>query len=198
MPLLVDPEISRTKFVRELAAWKANAAHQERGWLLLDADEQDLRVEIAFTTRVSLSTGNAPLPLVACAIRLGYENYDIWAPTLTFIDWISRLPVKPHVRAIMQTSDGPRDVLVDEHPTTGLPFLCLPGIREYHIHPQHSGDSWLLHRQAGEGTISNVCERVWRLMALSVVGLHATMIGLPGWPLRAQVNFTLAQAINGN
>lgn len=27
-------------------------------------------------------------------------------------------------------------------PTTGEPFLCLPGIHEYHIHSSHLNDPW--------------------------------------------------------
>ena len=32
-----------------------------------------------------------------------------------------------------------------------LPFLCVPGVKEYHDHPGHSGDPWEIHRTAGEG-----------------------------------------------
>jgi hypothetical protein len=28
------------------------------------------------------------------------------------------------------------------HPDTGKPFLCLPGLREYHAHPSHQNDPW--------------------------------------------------------
>lgn len=38
------------------------------------------------------------------------------------------------------------------------PFLCLAGVREYHEHPAHSGDSWLLHRAAGAGRFVRLLE----------------------------------------
>jgi hypothetical protein len=41
-------------------------------------------------------------------------------------------------------------------------FLCLPGVREYHEHPAHSGDPWELHRASGEGKMHNILEKVWR------------------------------------
>lgn len=34
-----------------------------------------------------------------------------------------------------------------------IPFLCMRGVREYHRHPAHTGDAWLLHRGRGEGRL---------------------------------------------
>jgi hypothetical protein len=36
------------------------------------------------------------------------------------------------------------------------PFLCLPGVRAYHEHPGHTGDSWLLHRARGDGRLITI------------------------------------------
>ena len=41
-----------------------------------------------------------------------------------------------------------------------IPFLCTRGVREYHRHPAHTGDSWLLHRGRGEGTLSAIVEAI--------------------------------------
>ncbi len=191
--LLVEKEVSRLKLRTDVDLWRANSAHQERGWLLLRHDENSLVVELAFLSQITLSTGSAPISVVACAVRLSYENYDLWPPSLTFIDIVTREPVKPHVRAFHWVENGPRDVLIDAHPATEMPFLCIPGIREYHIHPQHTGDSWLLHRQQGEGRLSTVCERIWRLMSRNVVGLNVQIQALPVWPLKAQLKISLAQ-----
>ena len=190
---LVDPRISREKLVREVDSWKANSLHAERGWLLLSFDEDRLLVELAFLARLTISAGSAPLPVVACAIRLSYDNYDLWAPSLTFIDALTRQPTKPPVRAFQPTPTGPLDVLIDAHPATSRPFLCLPGIREYHTHPQHTGDDWLLHRELKEGSISTICDRVWRYMARNIIGLTVQIQALPTWPLQAQLNISLGQ-----
>ncbi|RJP18310.1 MAG: hypothetical protein C4529_12825 [Deltaproteobacteria bacterium] len=190
---LVDVDVTRRKVQRELELWKTNSRHQERGWLLLTYDDVIPSVEVAFLAKITTSTGSGPLPVVVCAIRLTYENYDLWPPSLTFIDMFSRQATVPHVRAFLSTHEGPRNVLVDGHPTTSRPFLCLPGIREYHSHPQHTGDDWLLHRSAHEGSISTICERIWRLMAKNIVGLGVSMQTLPGWPLKAQLGIQLVQ-----
>lgn len=191
--LLVEKEVSRLKLKKDVELWLANSAHRERGWLLLRYDEEKLVVEVAFMSRITLSSGSAPISIVSCAVRLSYENYDLWPPSLTFIDAVSREPVKPHVRAVHWVEGGARDVLIDSHPDSGMPFLCIPGIREYHAHPQHTGDSWLLHRPQGEGRLTTVCERIWRLMARNVVGLNVQLQALPVWPLRAQIKIALAQ-----
>lgn len=193
MVALVDQAISREKFLRELERWETNDLHQERGWILLAANVDALTVELAFLAKVTTTMGASPLPVVVCAIRLAYENYDLWPPSLTFIDVFTRQPMRPHVRAIQPTPEGLRDVLIDSHLDTNQPFLCVAGIREYHTHPQHSGDSWLLHRQLGEGTMSTICDRVWRYMVKSVVGINVGVQALPDFPLRANVHVVLAQ-----
>jgi len=190
---IVDRDVTCRKVQRELDLWKANSQHQERGWLLLGYTEAVPSIELAFLAKVATSIDAGFLPVVVCTIRLTYENYDLWPPSLTFIDMFTRQPSRPHVRAFVSTPEGPRDVLIDGHPATNQPFLCLPGIREYHSHPQHTGDDWLLHRAAREGSISTICERIWRLMARNVVGLGVTVQGLPSWPLQAQLSIQLAQ-----
>jgi hypothetical protein len=39
-----------------------------------------------------------------------------------------------------------------------VPFLCIAGVREYHEHPGHSGDSWELHRSTGAGRLVRLLE----------------------------------------
>ena len=190
---LVDPEVSRRKFRTELELWKANSQHQSRGWLLLNEVETTPSVDLAFLARVAVSAGAGPLPIVVCAVRLTYDNYDLWPPSLMFIDLFTGKPSRPHVRAFVSTPEGPRDVLIDGHPATKQPFLCLPVIREYHSHPQHSGDDWLLHRPLREGSLSNICERIWRLMIRNVIGLNLSVQTLPAWPLKAQISFQITQ-----
>ena len=41
-----------------------------------------------------------------------------------------------------------------------LPFVCMRGVREYHRHPAHTGDAWLLHRGRGEGTLAAILSAI--------------------------------------
>lgn len=169
-PLLVAPETSRAKFDEQLRRWHANAdVYAGRGWLLLS--EGDLTVDIGMLRTLPMS--GHQVPVMTVCVRLDYWNFDLWAPSVTFIDPVTRQPAKPVVRATDPVSPHEaRDLLIDVHPTTRQPFLCLPGVREYHTHPQHSGDDWLLHRPLRRGDLAVICERVWMLMARNVLGIE--------------------------
>jgi hypothetical protein len=41
-----------------------------------------------------------------------------------------------------------------------IPFLCMRGVREYHRHPAHNGDAWLLHRRRGEGSLAAILSAI--------------------------------------
>lgn len=188
VPVLVPREVSRAKLDGELADWHSNAElYRRRGWLLLGA--ADLDVHVAFVAQVAV--GEMTLPVITTTIRLNFDNYDLWPPSLTFIDPMTGQPVLPVISAPERDQRGePRNVLLG-HPITKQPFLCLPGLREYHSHPQHSGDDWLLHRTSGQGRLAVICDRVWRRMARNVLGLQVNLLSLPG--MGTQLQMALAQ-----
>lgn len=187
---LVPPQVSAAKLAAELANWDANAAlYQRRGWLLLEREAH--HVVIAFVAVVPV-VGVYTVPMITACVRVDYTNYDLWPPSVTFVDPRTREPAPPAVRAPHMEAEGARDALVDGHPDTGRPFLCLPGVREYHEHPQHTGDDWLLHRASGAGNLAVVCERIWQRMVRNVVGLRVTMQALPP-AMGTQLEVVLAQ-----
>lgn len=184
-PLLVPLEVSRGKLAAELDLWRADAeTYRRRGWLLLGVD--DLAVDIGFVARPAV--GDLQVPVITAAVRLRYDNYDLWPPSLTFIDPCSGAPAVPAVQAPDRVDGEVRNVLLGL-PGTGQPFLCLPGLREYHHHPQHTGDDWLLHRAAGEGRLAVICDRIWRRMARNVVGIAVHMQSMPYSGTQLQVVF---------
>jgi hypothetical protein len=90
-------------------------------------------------------------------------DYDLVAPSIEFRDaWTgAALEFPTMFRALEYQKDrGVHQVLLNEHPTTHKPFLCLRGVREYHTHPQHSGDEWLLYRT--EMSLFSIVMSVWR------------------------------------
>lgn len=190
-PILVDPRVSAAKLARELSDWDDNGpTYRRRGWILLERGTH--HVDVGFLARVALG-GPAVVTAMTACVRIDYTNYDLWAPSVTFIEPFASEPAMPAVRALAMEADGPRDALVEGHPGTGRPFLCLPGIREYHEHPQHTGDDWLLHRTSGDGRLAVICERIWHRMVRNVVGLRVTMQALPQ-PLGTQLEIGVAQA----
>ncbi|MFG2055061.1 putative metal-binding protein [Micromonospora sp. NPDC048930] len=168
-PLLVPPEVSRRKLERELDDWKTcEELYLRRGWRLRQVS--DLCIELLFLAAVPVDP-TARITVVAPCVEVRFDNYDLMAPSVRFLDPLTLQPQHPGIAAVL-TSDGQdRNVLIDQHPDTGLPFLCVPGVREYHNHPQHGGDDWLLHRGRGEGRLAVICDRIWRTMARTLIGI---------------------------
>jgi hypothetical protein len=137
--------------------------------LLLRADLEVLVVELAFLTLIPM--GSTQVPIVLPTVRLTYENYDLWPPSLSFIDVFSGLSCSaPLTEALIEGPDGqPRNVLMRDE--AGRPFLCLRGTREYHAHPDHSGDLWALYRREKRGAIAVISERVHATMTSLVAGV---------------------------
>lgn len=163
---LVAREVTEAKVAAHLNAWHEHAdAYRERGWLLLKA--AGTAIEIGFVAPNAV----APFRIMPVAIRLEYDNYDIWPPSLTFIDPLTGQPAPPPIPAHKREGEVLRQLIVAGHPETGLPFLCLPGIREYHRHPQHSGDDWLRYRAQGMGAPAVICEWIWQYMTGVVTGI---------------------------
>lgn len=65
--------------------------------------------------------------------------------------------------------------LLQVYGATDVPFLCVPGVWEYHAHPAHSGDPWLLHRGRGEGTLDAILNVLHTYAAAPVVGYRIGM-----------------------
>lgn len=51
--------------------------------------------------------------------------------------------------AVQPENEG---LMVDYGPED-YPFICLPGVYEYHKHAAHTGNDWLLHRGLGAGRL---------------------------------------------
>jgi len=177
-PVLVDPEVSRAKLARQLQHWDAQRDEWDRRGYFI-THREDLRVTVAFAARVVMQPGLPEIPLVLVNAEIDFANYDLWAPSVTLVEFLSRTPSIAPI-PIQQVSNGqPVNVLLNDHPITRLPFLCLRGIREYHNHPQHSGDDWLLYRGTGRGTLISICDAIWKYSTRRVGGLGFNAISHP-------------------
>src|SRR5258706_4459040 len=83
---------------------------------------------------------------------------------------VQRVMVPPG--QIMEIPDQWLAVSFDEN---NPPFICLQGVREYHKHPAHNGDSWWLHRKGGKGTLSYIVEQLARF---GIDGIRGVQIQL--------------------
>jgi hypothetical protein len=185
----VAPEVSRLKFERDVKRLAEQQADLQRRGIFVFGTPAYPIVELIFVPRhplqvaiatqlpinIELSPGTPPgtiamavaaLPNIsaqAFKARFDLTDYDLRAPSLEFRNlWTDELlPYGAMFRAFEYEKDRQAHlVLLDDHPATHKPFLCLRGIREYHEHPQHSGDEWLLYRT--EMSLFSIVMSLWR------------------------------------
>ena len=171
-PQFVDPSVSREKFDAEVAAYRSlEREHQERGWWLLEAAFP--RVFAVF------ATPRLTPPAVVCGVLLDFANYDLEPPSVKLVDPFTRRPYLMKdlptvllrrqfvsIQGLPLAAGTPQMVtaapMMQAHGPDEIPFLCLPGVREYHAHPAHTSDSWLSHRGRGEGTLFAILSTIYQ------------------------------------
>ena len=123
---VVDPEVTRVKFERELGLWRKNEeTYRRRGWILLG--RREFEVDVGFLGRVPL--GANVIPAMTACVRLDFTNYDVWPPSVEFINPFTGEYAAPPVQALVESDEGPRNLVVQSHPETNRPFFCVPGVR---------------------------------------------------------------------
>lgn len=167
----VDPVVSKAKFDREIANYRQiEDVYIQRGWYLLKATFPEVFVVFA-------AHQLTPAPVVF-GVRLDFTDFDFKPPSVRIVNPFSGIPylakelpdpaklfrkgTAPNQPIQIPQAPGvmlqlqPMQQLVQSHDPEAIPFLCLAGVREYHEHPAHTGDNWLLHRAKGEGTLYHI------------------------------------------
>lgn len=167
---VIDPVISKVKFRREIETFEAREAFwREKGVIRISTGFPQVRFLFCVT--------NTKPKAVAFGVELDFSNYDLYPPSVRFIDPFSgrRLMMREmDVQLIQMNQVVPNAPPENVNPFQRIqaqpllmgrpedyPFLCLPGIREYHQHPAHTGDSWFLYRGRGEGRLHWIIERLY-------------------------------------
>lgn len=105
----------------------------------------------------------------AFGARISLDDYDQRAPSVVFRDpwtWEVLGPEALPAATFLDEGGGAMPIMQGGHPATGLPFLCARGIREYHDHPQHGGDDWMLYR--GSMGAFHAISVVWRTCIMAI------------------------------
>jgi hypothetical protein len=188
--LLVDPSVSRAKFAEEIAAYRAiQGSMIKRGIWLVRAEFPEVFVVFG-------APNCQGIPLVAFGAILDFANYDFRPPSVRIVNPFTQVPLKgaelpgwAHLLRSTPTSPTPA-ATPSNGPTMErymqwqspdeVPFLCHPGVREYHDHPAHTGDNWLLRRVSGEGTLHRIVDILFQYGSSKLVGLSISpLLSLP-------------------
>jgi hypothetical protein len=104
----------------------------------------------------------------AFGVRISLDDFDQRAPSVVFCDpftWEDIPYEKLHRGQHIGDNGKAFNVILGGHPVTKKPFLCMRGIREYHEHPQHTGDDWMLYRKH-VGLFSTL-DTIWKTCVLN-------------------------------
>ena len=174
----MEPEVSLIKFKEEIGNFhEIRNDWRTKGVFLIHEDFPI--VEFMFTTpKLNPSA-------IAFCVQIDFTNYDIEPPSLKFICPFTRrlltrqeIPLrfiqvngqdKVNPNVPIQNQIQPQDLLQGNE----RPFFCISGVKEYHDHPAHSGDSWLLHRKMGEGRLGYILDQLYNNSIAGVAGISS-------------------------
>lgn len=203
--MATDPAVTRKKFDREIALFRAQEAHyREQGIWMLSCDYP--QVLIAF------ATARSQLVYVPFGALIEFEDYDARPLKVTLVNPCSRRPltlnevmpqfmnlpdgmVQPgRLMRVRQDPAQPNGKVVDyilqgyENDPTSIPFLCIRGVRAYHEHPAHTGDSWWLYRGSGQGTLHQIVDMLWSYGVKNVwQAFYQTQVAQIGFMMHPEV-----------
>ena len=163
--VLVDPTVSHRKFERDLrVVLSREQDYRRRGIFIIESAYPEVFVVFAQPT----AWPNA----VLFGALIDFANYDLWPPSVRLVNAFTKEPYTPRSlpRGLglyrIEQGENPgelrqRNFLQSWADSDKPPFVCMAGVREYHHHPAHTGDSWLMHRERGEGTLEFVLEKLY-------------------------------------
>jgi hypothetical protein len=117
-----------------------------RGWVL-HAVEYPV-VDVSFT-----SPGRTPL-----RVRFRCDEWNGKPPSIEVL----REDGTPHASPWPPNGNPSGVFHQGPHPTTGRPFICMRGSREFHSHSSHAGDLWDNHRSHPDNTLGGLLHQIWR------------------------------------
>jgi Predicted metal binding domain/Protein of Unknown function (DUF2604) len=188
----VDPAVSLAKFDQEVADFRTlEEEYRARGWFLLEAEFPQVVV--------LLGTPALRPPALVCGVRFDYTNYDAQPPSVALVDPFTgepyiaeRLPTALNRALPAQAVQLPglpqgnlemrgAQPLMQAASPADIPFLCIAGVREYHEHPGHSGDTWELHRASGAGRLVRLLEIIHRYGVEPIRGYGVNLVPQVGF-----------------
>lgn len=186
-PVVADPAVCQAKFDAEVASYRAIENDMiRRGQWMISAVFPKVLVNFA-------ALGDQAIPVVAFGVELDFTNYDMWPPSVQIVHPFTRRPYRgsnlPLHAQLVRRRNGFENIPLSElslHPDAlermmqwrspnDIPFLCHVGVREYHEHPAHSGNDWLLHRGLGKGTLYHLLDLIHQLGPAGITGAGMTL-----------------------
>lgn len=198
--MATDPQVSRIKFRREVQRLgRAQNRNAKMGLWVLRAEFPEVLVAFA--------TPNPTQVSIAFAALIDFTDYDAHPLAVTLVhpctekvlkyseilpQEFPNLPIQSSPRIARLRSSGGGltvDSIVQAYGQEDeAPFLCLPGVRAYHDHPAHTGDSWWLHKMSGEGSLHSILHTLWKYGVSNVIGQSLNIqVRVSGFQVRPEI-----------
>jgi len=177
-PQFTDPAVTRAKFQNQANDFNLNLDSYVRRGIFCRRIEYPV-VSLLFTA------AHLKPPAIVFAVDIDFTNYDFDPPSVKFIDPNTGETLKAGALPCGVFQIGPNGPM---NLVQGMPgqdaFLCIPGIREYHQHPAHSGDSWFLYRSRGEGALPFIIEQLYKHSVVAISGYNMQLnIAISGFQM---------------
>lgn len=193
--MATDRRVVQRKYDEEMRNFRQmESVYRERGiWLISTVFP---RVIIAFATPKS------PNVFVPFAAEIDFTDYDAEPLSVVLVHPVTLKRLKmsevlPQFsmgmagRMIRLRTLNNGQVVTDQILQAfddSRPFLCIAGVREYHDNPAHTGDSWWLHRRAGEGTLSHIVNLIWAYGVKNIIAPQMNLqVQFAGYSLQPEV-----------
>lgn len=138
----MHPAAAKALFDQEVANLTAALA-QRRGWVFHAIEFPLIDCSFAASSRTTLR------------LRLLCDNWNDLPPAvgLHAADGTALTTIAPNPTGVF--NPGP-------HPSTGRPFICMRGAREYHTHPSHVGDPWEALKSNSSYSLGGILTQLWK------------------------------------
>jgi hypothetical protein len=161
--------------------------YRARGWFLIEAEYPHVSVLLTAT--------QLKPPAVVTGVAFDYTNYDAEPPSVRLVNPFTGVPflfkeLPTNLNRVVRPNGAPppmipglpaglmvggqMEQLMQGYGPDDIPFLCVAGVREYHEHPAHTGDSWQLHRAGGAGRLVRLLDVIFRYGIQSIVTYSVT------------------------
>ena len=138
--------------------------HEAASRALFEEEVSKLGPELLEARRWTLTKREFPLLEVEFSaddgarlrLRLACDDWNDRPPSVVFLD--------AQGQALPSIERDPAGVFNNSaHPSTGKPFICMKGVREYHTHPSHIADAWATVRNNDRFTLGGILTQIWRV-----------------------------------
>lgn len=137
----MHPAAAKALFEEETANF-TEALATRRGWIFHALDFPV--IDCSFT-----ATG-----LRTIRLRMHCDNWNDLPPAITLHNADGSF--------LTTMSNNPTGVFnMGPHPSTGKPFVCMKGAREYHTHPSHVSDAWESLKGNSSYSLGGILTQLW-------------------------------------